>query len=176
MKYDEKCWDDINIIQYWDDIARDVCQEMFGQTVRLWKVATPHGRASQHLSSGAAPKCTAVFLWCLGKKLQICGNFVFEFKKKDLIVEICCVKKQDVFDFDVFFCAKDLDNCEFDFSNCSNVQSGESCEIKCNPPYVLAAAWQNRYPSARNVLSLEMDWSAGQLLAPSCCAFSVGRI
>ena len=41
-------------------------------------------------------------------------------------------------------CAKDLDNCEFDFSNCSNVQSGESCEIKCNPPYVLAAAWQNR--------------------------------
>lgn len=34
---------------------------------------------------------------------------------------------------------EDLDNCEYDFSNCSDVQSGESCEIKCNPPYVLAA-------------------------------------
>ena len=36
-------------------------------------------------------------------------------------------------------CTEDLDNCEYDFSDCSNVQSGESCEIKCNPPYVLAA-------------------------------------
>ncbi|CAK9038819.1 unnamed protein product [Durusdinium trenchii] len=30
----------------------------------------------------------------------------------------------------------ELDNCEFDFSNCSDVASGESCEIKCNLPYV----------------------------------------
>lgn len=37
---------------------------------------------------------------------------------------------------------EDLDNCEYDFSNCSDVQSGESCEIKCNPPYVLAAPRQ----------------------------------
>lgn len=135
-------------------------QEMFGQIVRLWKVATPHGRASQHLSSGAAPKCTDVFLWCLGKKLQICWKFRKNLNKAKNLVFL--YKKPDVFDFDVFFCAKDLDNCEFDFSNCSNVQSGESCEIKCNPPYVLAAAWQNRYTWTKCLESWNglVSWSA----------------
>lgn len=125
---------------------------------QLWGCAKVHGCLP------LVPWQKASNLWKFRENLKKAKNLVFLYKKRD------------VFDFDIFFCAKDLDNCEFDFSNCSNVQSGESCEIKCNPPYVLAAAWQNRYPSARNVLSLEMDWSAGQLLAPSCRAFSVGRI
>ncbi|CAE6938167.1 unnamed protein product, partial [Symbiodinium sp. KB8] len=30
----------------------------------------------------------------------------------------------------------ELDNCEYDFSECTGVGSGESCNINCNPPYV----------------------------------------
>ncbi|CAL1156349.1 unnamed protein product [Cladocopium goreaui] len=59
----------------------------------------------------------------------------------------------------------DLDNCEYDFSNCSDVQSGESCEIKCNPPYVLAEGGNGRAECpAENVNRFErMSWTL-----PSC--------
>lgn len=176
MKSDTRCKEMIS--NYWIILTLFLqemfdSQEMFGQIVRLWKVATPHGRASQHLSSGAAPKCTDVFLWCLGKKLQICWKFRENLNKAKSLV--FSYKNQTYLTLTYFFVLRTwiiVNSTSRIVPTCRVVNLAKSSAIR----HMCSLQLGRIGALGRNVLSLEMDWSAGQLLAPSCRAFSVGRI
>ena len=84
-------------------------------------------------------------------------------------------KKPDVFDFDVFFVLRTwiiVNSTSRIVPTCRVVNLAKSSAIR----HMCSLQLGRIGALGRNVLSLEMDWSAGQLLAPSCRAFSVGRI